>query len=178
MKTKHICFTRNAAHILIPACLALAPLATLAASIDGGSAGVDSITGTAYDPLVSVDAFFGSDSTRYCAVTCSAEAQNPALPLIPATYRLAVTSNGVVVGGSERLWEFEENIGVVNDVSITEVSTTAAFKILANNTPQISCSARKNNTFDPNMTIHDSSMSMVCDDEEIDNAPALPTVND
>ena len=92
------------------------------------------------------------------------------------SYDLAVTHNGVVLGGSERRFEFEDNPPPIGDVSWTTVSTTAAFAINANLVRIISCSVRKDNNAVPNMTIQDSSMSMVCDDFEIDNNPPLPSV--
>lgn len=144
--------------------------------MDGVSAGSDPITGTAWDPLESVTVTPGYGYNQYCIAVCSADAGNPAVENTGSgmAYRLAVTSGGVVVGGSERLFEFEANPDI-GDVSWIEVSTTAAFALPAD-ARTIACSARKDNVNEPDMVITDSSMSIMCEDFELDNAAALPLV--
>lgn len=173
MNVKHISLS-----VFIPLYLAVAPFATHAAGVDGASAGADTITSTAWDPLESVTVTTGAGVNNFCMVVCSAEAGNPAVNNTGSglTYRLAVTNNGVVVGGSERTFEFEAQSAVA-DVSWIEVSTTAAFNLPSNAARTMSCSARKDNSNEPNMTIQNSSMSIVCEDTELDNNPALPQVN-
>ncbi len=160
------------ASVFFPLYLISAPLTTYAAGIDGGSAGADAITGIAWDPLVSVDVTPGAGFNQFCMVVCSADAGNPYVFGSSSDYHIAVTVGGVVVGGSERRFEFEAD-PTVPDINWINVSTTAAFA-LPTIARTISCSVRKDTVNEPNMTITDSSMSMVCEDLEIDNAPALP----
>ena len=165
------------ASVFFPLCLALAPLTTHSAGVDGASAGVDFITSTAWNTLESVTVTASVGVNQYCMVVCSAEAWSPAVENTGSGlgYRLAVTHNGVVLGGSERTFEFEAN-PAIGDVSVIEVSTTAAFALPTNVARTISCSARKDNVNEPTMEIRDSSMSMVCENTELQNNPALPQV--
>lgn len=168
---------RYLASVFVPLCLALAPLTTHSAGVDGGSAGINQITGTAWDILESVTVTASAGVNQYCMVVCSAEAWSPAVENTGSglAYRLAVTVGGVALGGSERNFEFEAN-PAIGDVSVVEVSTTAAFALPANIARTISCSARKDSVNEPNMEIRDSSMSMVCENTELQNNPALPQV--
>ncbi len=123
---------------------------------------------------MSVDVTPGAGFNQYCMVVCSADAGNPYVFGSSSDYHIAVTMAGVVVGGSERRFEFEADPNVP-DINWINVSTTAAFA-LPTLARTISCSVRKDTVNDPNMTITDSSMSMVCEDIEIDNNPALPQI--
>lgn len=165
------------ASVFFPLFLAVAPLTTHAAGVDGASAGADTITGTAWDTLESVTVTASVGVNQFCMVVCSAEAWNPHIDNTGSglVYRLAVTYNGAVLGGSERTFEFESVSGAA-DVSIIEVSTTAAFALPTNVARTISCSARKNDSTEPDMVIQDSSMAMVCENTELQNNPALPQV--
>ena len=102
------------ASVLPPLCFPVAPLTTHAAGVDGASAGADAITGTAWDTLESVDGTAGAGVSRLYMVVCNAEAGNPAVEDTGSglAYRLAVTNNGVVLGGSDRLFEFEAQSGI------------------------------------------------------------------
>lgn len=162
--------------LLLPACLALAPLTALAEGVDGGSAGLDTITGTAVDPLVCVSVTTTATSNRVCAATCSAEANNPLGANGAMDYELAVTSGAVQIGGSERDFEFVNDPDFDADINVIEVSTTAAFELPASVTRSICCSANKESVTDVNMNINDSSMSIVCDETELDAIPDLPNV--
>lgn len=162
------------ASVCFPLFLALSPLTPHAAGVDGGSAGADTITGIAWDPLVSVDVTPGAGFNQFCMVVCSADAGNPYVFGSSSDYHIAVTMAGVVIGGSERRFEFEADPNVP-DINWINVSTTAAFA-LPTIARTISCSVRKDTVNDPNMTITDSSMAVVCEDLEIDNNPALPQI--
>ena len=98
------------ASVLLPLGFPGAPLTTHAAGVDGASAGAHAITGTAWDKPESIDGTVGAGVSRFCMVVCSAEAGNPAVEDTGSglAYRLAVTNNGVVLGGSDHLFEFED----------------------------------------------------------------------
>lgn len=163
------------ASVFFPLYLAVAPLTAHTAGVDGASAGANTITGTAWDVLESVTVTPGAGFNQYCMVVCSADARSPSVVGSSMDYRIAVTVGGVAVGGSDRRFEFEANAAVA-DINWINVSTTAAFA-LPTAVTTISCSARKQDVNDPNMTITDSSMSIVCEDFELDNNPALPQVH-
>ncbi len=162
------------ASVFFPLYLAVAPLTAHAAGVDGASAGANTIYGTAWETLESVTVTPGAGYNQFCMAVCSADAGSPYVAGSSMDYRLAVTSGGVVVGGSDRRFEFEANAGV-GDINWINVSTTAAFA-LPTDPRTISCSARKYDGNDPDMVITDSSMSIVCEDFELDNNPALPQV--
>jgi hypothetical protein len=162
------------ASVFLPLFLAVAPLTTDAVGVDGASAGANTIYGTAWDVLESVTVSPGAGYNQYCMVVCSADAGNPYVLGSSSDYRIAVTSGGIVLGGSDRRFEFEAN-AAIGDINWINVSTTAAFS-LSTAVETISCSVRKVDLNDPNMTITDSSMSIVCADFELDNNPALPQV--
>ena len=162
------------ASVFFPLCLAVSPLTAHSAGVDGASAGANTIFGTAWDVLESVTVTPGAGFNQYCMVVCSADAGSPSVVGSSMDYRIAVTSGGIVLGGSDRRFEFEANAAVA-DINWINVSTTAAFA-LSTAVETISCSVRKDTVNDPNMTITDSSMSIVCQDFELDNAPALPQV--
>lgn len=166
------------ASLFIPLYFAVSPPAAAAGAVDGSSAGSHIVTGTTWETLESVT-LPATPAARYCMAVCSAEATNPLFPNNTMDYRLAVTSNNVVVGGSDRRFQFVYPFVVppVIPALFTEVSTTAAFKVPANTSATISCSARKHEAADPPLPIQDSSMSIVCEDFELQNNPALPNVN-
>lgn len=124
------------ASVFFPVYLAVVPLTTHAAGVDGA----DTITSTAWDTLEHVTVSSGAGFNQYCLVVCSADAGNLCGAGSSMDYRLAVTVNGVVVGGSDRRFEFEAN-AAIGDINWINVSTTAAFA-LPTAARTISCSAR------------------------------------
>ena len=162
------------ASVFFPLYLAVAPLTAHAAGVDGASAGANTIRDTTWEILESVTVTPSAGVNQFCMAVCSADAGSPSVEGSSMDYRLAVTSGGAVLGGSDRRFEFEAN-ATIGDINWINVSTTAAFN-LPTATRIISCSARKYDVNDPDMTITDSSLSMVCEDTELDNSPALPQV--
>jgi hypothetical protein len=158
--------------------LALAPLTTHAAGgVDGAHAGEHTITssGIVWDTLESVRVPASIGNTQFfCMVVCSVQATNPAATGVTMQYHLAVVVDTTqLVNGSNRKFEFEDNPTPIRDVSYIEISTTAAFALAQNQSRLISCAANKETANTPNLKVENSSMSIMCDDTELDSNPSL-----
>lgn len=144
--------------------LALSALPASAADesqVLGASAGFDDITGTAYDSLAFVSASVPAASVGSiwnCAVTCSAEVAHESGV---GTGTLGILDDGVVVAGTERTFEINDN-PVINDLSPIVVSTTGRTTISSFSDPDTLACAAKEGT--GNFDINNSSISVVCTD--------------
>lgn len=160
MNRKH-----NASAALLPLCLALTALPVGAADesqVLGSSAGFDDISGGVYDTLASVSASVPAASVGSiwnCAVTCSAEVAHEGTT---GSGTLAILDDGVVVVGTERTFEINDNPGI-NDLSPIEVSTTGKTTISSSSDPDTLACAAKVATTD-SFDINDSSITVVCTD--------------
>jgi hypothetical protein len=131
------------------------------ALVVGANAGFDDITGAAYDPLASVAVSVPAASVGTlwnCAVTCSAEVAHEAGT---GTATLGILDDGVVVVGSERTFEINDNAGI-DDLSPIVVSTTARTSLSTASDPDTFACAAKEGT--GNIDINDSSITVVCTD--------------
>jgi hypothetical protein len=153
--------------------LALAPFTTHAGGVDGASGKRDIIEDIEWDKLESVTVTASLGRNQFCMVVCSAEAQSPAQTGATMQYHLAVTIDQIVLGGSDRKFEFEANPTPIRDVSYIEISTTAAFALAPDLERTISCSAKKDDVSNPDLTIENSSMSITCADTELNPNPKL-----
>jgi len=160
---------RNLAAITLPVCLALAPFQASAqqeSGVDGASAGLDAITGTALDTLACASVVIpATGSVWHCVATCSAEVSHFPGTGTNVDGRLAITRNGVEVGGTDRKFELNDNPGI-DDISPYEVSTTGLMANLRSGTHRICCAAAlvpptaAGDRFD----IIDSSITAACSD--------------
>lgn len=158
---------RKASAVLLLLCLALSALPASAADealVNGANAFFDDISGNVYESLASMGASVpaaSAGSSWNCAVTCSAEVVFDGLPNLPGLGALGILDDGVVVPGSERLFEMQDNPGV-NDVGRIVVSTTAKTTMSNSSDPDtFACAARE---LLPGIDIANSSISFVCTD--------------
>ena len=155
--------TLAAATLSAMALIALPVWAADEALVVGANAGFDDINGAAYDSLASVAASVPATSVGVvwnCAVTCSAEVAHE-VSLSKGTGTLGILDDGVVVAGSERTFEINDNAGI-DDLSPIVVSTTARTTMSASSDPDTFACAAKEGT--GNFDINDSSITVVCTD--------------
>jgi hypothetical protein len=153
--------TLAAATLSTMALIALPVWAADEALVVGANAGFDDIAGGGYDPLASVAASVPAASvgvTWNCAVTCSAEVAHE---LGTGTGTLGILDDGVVVAGSERTFEVNDNAGI-DDLSPIVVSTTARTTMSTASDPDTFACAAKEGT--GNFDINDSLITVVCTD--------------
>lgn len=125
-----------------------------------GSSGGNVNPGGAYVVLTSVAASVPAASVGVswnCAVTCSAEVAHDAGT---GTGTLGIFDDGMVVVGSERTFEINDNAGI-DDLSPLVVSTTARTTMSKASPDTFACVAKEGTgTFH----INDSSITVVCTD--------------
>jgi hypothetical protein len=133
--------------------------------VEGATAGLDLISGTALDELAfSIVTIPNTGSTWHCVATCSAEVR--IISGIDIDGRLALVHEASEVAGTDRKFELNDNPGV-NDPEVKEVSTTGKVANLAAGSHRLSCRAAKVATADPNFNISDSSITVSCSDNHL-----------
>jgi hypothetical protein len=150
--------------------LALIPVEVSAqgSGVEGAQTTVDDLiqTDAAWDPLLSVTVTIpNTGSVWHCVATGSADAVNPGSG-VDNQYRfvLSLDSTSIAVGSAcERTIDFNQNAGV-NDPNRLEVSSTCTFKSISAGNHSIRWMARKVAASDADLTVDDSSLSVVCSD--------------
>jgi hypothetical protein len=130
--------------------------------VEGATAGLDPIIGTALDSLAAASVTIPNTNSLWnCVATCSAEVAHVAGVSAPG--RLVITNNGVEVVGTDRKFELNNNAGI-DDPSPKEVSTTGRIVNLPAGLRTIACAAAKITAAGPNFNVNDSSITVVCSD--------------
>lgn len=130
--------------------------------VEGATAGLDLISGTALDTLASTTVTIpATGSVWHCVATCSVEARH--ISGVDVDGRLALVRDGVEVGGTDRRFELNDNPDV-NDPEAVTVSTTGKVINLPAGNHTFACAAAKVVSTDPDFNVNDSSLTVVCSD--------------
>jgi hypothetical protein len=161
-RTKHRCLV-----LLLTVLLGLVPHQGSAHDATGGASTVvdDVITTTRYNTLLAVTFDFSAfPHHHHCVATASAEAVNPAGTTLDNKYIFVLSLDSttpITNHPSARTIDFDDN-PVLDEPNFLEVSSTFFFGNIAPGQHTIRWMARKVGTDDENLTVEDSSLTIVC----------------
>jgi hypothetical protein len=169
MNMKNIC-----ALTILPVWLALISVEVSAqrCGVEGAQTTTDDPiqTDAAWDTLLAVTVTIpNTGSPWHCVATGSADALNPSGDTTQNLYRFTLSNDDInppIDSACERTLEMNDNPGV-NDSDVTEVSSTCKFINVDAGNHTIRWTARKVAADDADMTVRDSSLSVVCCDDHL-----------
>ncbi len=158
-------------HSLLWLSLVMAPSAALAVEpvIDGAKTTTDVIVNVdaSWKQLLSTSVTIPAGSIFHCEVTCASTASVPVDPNSDNNYRYAATNNLALstTDGCVRRFDTKQDAGNIDDVDKMVIADTCFIPSLSG-THTFYCLGRKVGAADLNLTIDDTSMHVICIDNQ------------